>query len=203
MKKIIALAFCLSLIGVSANAQDFQLGLKGGVNFASLSSDDFNYESNTGYNAGLFLKLKFTKIAIQPEIMWSVQGASLTEDTGILGLAESTYKYSYVNIPILLKLYLVSGINVFIGPQFGFLSAADLKVEVAGISTEQDIKEFVSGADVTGVIGVGIDLPAGLHADFRYNVGITDVELDFGTGTVEAQKNSVFQLGIGWAFLRK
>lgn len=198
MKKIIALAFCLSLIGVSANAQDFQLGVKGGVNFASLNSDDLNYESNTGYNAGLFLKLKFTKIAIQPEVMWSVQGADLT-----LAGVENTFKYSYVNIPILLKLYLVSGLNLFVGPQFGFLSAAELTTSVGSGDVVTDIKDGVSNSDVTAVVGVGIDLPAGLHADFRYNIGLSSVDVDVAALTIDTQTNSVFQLGVGWAFIRK
>lgn len=96
----------------SAFAQaSVSLGIKGGLNFANVNATSVGaaYNSKTGYHAGAFVNIKLTKLAIQPEVIYSVQGADAAAGNVELG---------YINIPILLKLYLVGGFNLQAGPQF-------------------------------------------------------------------------------------
>ena len=57
-----------------------------------------------------------------------------------------------------------------------------------GITTESN--------DVSGVVGLGLDLPLGFRVDGRYNFGLTEVFPDLAD-----VKNQVFSLSIGWTLL--
>lgn len=121
-------------------------------------------------------------MAIQPELLYSQQGAKF--DAGDFDL-------TYVNVPIILKYYLIQGLNVQIGPQFGFVVKDDISEVFSGIGEGIESNDF----DVAGAIGLGYDFPFGLRLDARYNYGFTDV-MDGGEG-----KNSVVSLAVGFSFL--
>jgi len=59
------------------------------------------------------------------------------------------------------------------------------------------LKEIVEAetSDISGIIGVGYDLPLGLRVEGRYNFGLTEILKDSGA------KNSVLTLSIGFSFL--
>lgn len=166
----------------SAFAQaSVSLGIKGGLNFANVNTTSVGaaFNSRTGYHAGAFVNFKFTKLAIQPEVIYSVQGADA---------ASGNLELGYVNIPILLKFYLVSGLNLQAGPQFGFLTSATS----GGI----DIKDLVESSDTSIALGAGFDIKK-FVIDARYNLGISDVD----KATTEA-KNQVFQLSVGFKLFK-
>src|SRR3982750_2148680 len=104
------------LCSTGAFAQgEFALGIKGGLNFANVntSSAGATYDARTGYNAGAFMLLKFGKIGVQPEVLFSQQGTKVKYYGGSFD-----QNFSYVNIPVIVKLYTVAGINIQVGPQF-------------------------------------------------------------------------------------
>ena len=139
--------------------------------------------AKTGFQAGIFAGIKFTdKVGIQADILYSQQGAEF--DAGEFDL-------SYVNVPVVLKYYLVQGLNVQAGPQFGFI--VDDKISVGVFD---DIAE-AEKADVSGVVGAGYDFPFGVRLDARYNFGLTDVSKDSGF----EGKNQVFSIALGYSFL--
>ena len=77
MKKMIILP--IMLIAVIVNGQ-LQPGIKAGVNVSNFTGGDFSdIETNslTSYHAGLYLRVLFGKLAIQPELLFSEQGAKL------------------------------------------------------------------------------------------------------------------------------
>lgn len=191
MKKIRILLLALFVVGASASAfsqAQFSLGVKGGLNFANLdvSSLSGTYNNRTGYHLGAFGLFKFSKIGIQPEIIFSEQGSEVKDPQ--LGSFESNF--SYVNIPIILKLYTVAGINLQAGPQFGFLTSAKLG--------DESIKDEIKGSDVSLGLGVGWDLPFGLTIDGRYNLGLSDVSDD----SASEIKNQVWQVSVGYKLFK-
>ena len=107
--------------------------------------------------------------------------------------AELTFDLTYVNLPIVLKYYLVSGLHIQLGPQFGVLIDESLSETLTN-----DYKEIVE-SQISGIIGVGYDLPCGLRIDGRYNFGLTDISKSVAEN--EGIKNSVFTLAVGFAFL--
>ncbi len=192
MKKarVIIVVFALLSVSIGSFAQaQFSLGLKGGLNFANLdvSSPTTTYENRTGYHVGAFTLIKFEKIGIQPEVMFSQQGSKVKSPN----TSDFSSNFNYVNVPVILKLYTVAGINLQVGPQFGFLMNDPVVKDVNGTTIENAYKS----SDISVALGVGWDLPFGLTIDGRYNLGLTDVE---DNPTLEATRNQVWQVSLGY-----
>ncbi len=183
---ISALLVVLS-VGAAMAQASVSLGLKGGLNFANVNASSVGaaYDSRTGYHLGAFLNAKFTKFAIQPEIIYSRQGSSVS-----FSGSTTNYELDYINIPILLKFYLVAGLNLQAGPQFGFLTSA-----VAG---GVDVKNQFKTSDTSIALGAGFDISK-FCIDARYNLGLS--EINDGAAS-SAAKNQVFQLSIGYKFFK-
>jgi len=181
MKRItLALAVIILMISTSSNAQSvIRFGLKGGLNFANLNVEGFSSDGTTGFHAGAYLTVKITKFAVQPEVLYSLQGAD--------GL-----DLSYVNIPIMAKFYLVQGLHIEAGPQFGVLLTAE-------DDDGTDLKEFVKTSDLSAAFGAGFDLPFGLGVGARYVLGLSSID---DTGSSIDVKNQVFMVSL-WYALKK
>ncbi len=175
----------------------FSLGIKGGPNFANLdvnSSVGDNYKNRTGFHAGAFALIKLTKIGIQPELLFSRQGSNFQFNSG-----SGEANFDYINIPIILKLYTVAGINLQAGPQFGFLSGGEVKSTIQGVTSVQAAKDVYKGSDFALALGLGWDLPFGLTLDARYNLGLS--KINDGTNAPES-KNQVFQISAGFKIIK-
>ncbi len=156
-------------------SQGVDLGIKVGANFATLTELP-NVDTRTGLNFGAFFTIKFNdKIAIQGDVLYSQQGAEFDLDKVDL---------DYVNVPIVFKYYLVKRLNLHVGPQFGFL-VSDFDAS--------EFEDSYESTDVSGVVGLGLDLPLGFRVDGRYNFGLTEFLPDV--------KNNVFSLSVGWTLL--
>lgn len=181
-----------------ANAQaQFALGIKAGPNFSNIdinSSIGANYKNRTGFHGGAFALIKLTKIGIQPELLFSQQGSIVKFNSG-----DGEANFDYINIPIILKLYTVAGINLQVGPQFGFLSGGEVKQTINGVNSIQDAKDFYKGSDFSAALGLGWDLPFGLTIDARYNLGLS--KINDGTNSDKA-KNQVFQVSVGYKLIK-
>jgi len=174
MKKIIFLSLMV-LFTAKSLSQGVDLGIKVGANFATLTELP-NVDTRTGLNFGAFFTIKFNdKIAIQGDVLYSQQGAEFDLDKVDL---------DYVNVPIVFKYYLVKKLNLHIGPQFGFL-VSDFDAS--------EFEDSYESTDVSGVVGLGLDLPLGFRVDGRYNFGLTEFLPDV--------KNNVFSLSVGWSIL--
>ena len=188
MKKLVLVLFA-GITVASANAQ-VQFGVKAGGNFATQTGSDAG-DSRTlfGFNAGVFLKLAIQRgVSVQPELVYSGQGARYD-----VGGVTSSYHANYLNIPILLKFSHGSGAYFETGPQFGFLTSAS--VHQGGNST--DDKNSYHSSDLAWVFGIGYKIPQSpVGIDFRYNVGLTNVEDREFTGEHGSVRNDVLQLGI-------
>lgn len=183
MKKLIVAVLTL-FIGTTAFSQELDLGVKAGVNFSKISDVD-NLSNKTGFQAGVFAGIKFTdKVGIQADLLYSQQGAEF--DAGEFDL-------TYVNVPVVLKYYLIQGLNVQAGPQFGFVVDDNIKTVIGNIENQIEAEK----TDVSGVIGAGYDFPFGVRLDARYNFGLSDVSKVNGA----EGKNSVFSIALGYSFL--
>jgi len=73
MRKLIV-AIIAVVMGTTVYSQSLDLGVKLGANFANIS-DVTNMSSKTGFQGGVFAGIKFNKVAIQGDILYSQQGA--------------------------------------------------------------------------------------------------------------------------------
>ena len=193
-----SLLFILILVSIfgSVQAQDAAFGLKGGVNLSTFNFDDADatYDSRTGFHAGLFVRGKFNKVAIQPELLLFTQNSDLKSSA--FGTAQD--RFTYLSIPVMVKLYPAAGFNLQLGPQFGFLIDGERKYDTVFGSGSQDIKDHYKSSDVALSLGAGYDFEFGLGLDFRYNLGLKDVN---NATNGEAVKSRVFLISLGWNFL--
>lgn len=178
--KNLAIIVAAFFISTTVFSQELDLGIKLGSNFASISGAQQGSSSRTGFQAGAFAGIKFSeKTAIQLDVLYSQQGA----DFDI-----AAFELSYVSLPLVFKYYVAGGLNLQAGPQFGILvddKIKELYTEVVEAQT----------SDVSGIIGLGYDLPFGLRLDGRYNFGFTDV-----LKSIDG-KNSVVSIAVGFSFM--
>lgn len=201
MKKITPfLLSALILAGsISTTFAQVSIGIKAGPNFSSINTEasaDENYKSRTGFHGGGFVLFKFSKIGIQPEVLFSQQGSTVR-----INQEDFKSNFSYINVPIIVKLYTVAGINLQVGPQFGFLTTARSNYDPTTgqtFSSTEDVSEAYNKSDMTLALGVGWDLPFGLSVDGRYNWGLSDIK----SGAGATVKNQVWQFSVGYKLFK-
>ncbi len=184
-------AFCLlstALLSVLAvSAQQTHFGLKAGVNIAGANvSPGDDYSSKAGLHVGGLAHIHLNKnFALQPEVVYSMQGGKRDDDTKL--------KLNYINIPLLVQYMTDNGFRLQTGPQLGLLVSA--KTEVGDVEVNR--KDNFTSTDFSWAFGAGYLFPEGFGLDARYNLGISDV-WDASTAKI---KNSVFQLGVFYQFM--
>ncbi len=213
--KIFPVVVAMLLSGMAFGQVRFDLGLKGGLNFASVSNASSSnsiaqaYGNRTGYHFGAYAMFKITKFAIQPEIVFSRQGQSYSTPS----FSNLKSNFDYINIPIIIKFYLAGGLNLQAGPQFGFLasSSGDVINTANNKVTTQSLTSLVKSSDVSLAVGAGWDLPFGLNLTARYNIGLSDINKLTGTNTVPTitsslgttqAKNQVLQISLGYRLFK-
>lgn len=185
MKKIILTVAVVFAIGI-VSAQETRFGVKGGLNIASITKSD-GASSLIGFHVGFFAELKVSeKFTLQPEVLYSIQGA---KDSGI------TLNLGYINLPIMAKYYVAKDFSLELGPQIGFLVAA--KAKSGGESAS--VKDFIKSTDFGLNIGAGYDVGENLIFGLRYNLGLSQVQQDLDAGE-SASKNAVFSVSVGYKF---
>lgn len=200
--KLALLVCCANLAGQQAWGQaQVALGIKAGPNFATIdtkASAGENYENRTGFHGGAFFLVKAGKIGIQPEVIFSQQGSKVEIDSKSF---ESNF--SYINIPVMLKLYTIAGINIQAGPQFGFVTSAEAPIREQLEYRVEDVKDDMKSSDLTLGLGLGWDLPFGLTIDARYNLGLSKIYDDAPNPQQSTDaKNQVFQLSLGYKLIK-
>jgi opacity protein-like surface antigen len=174
MKKIVLIALLL-LAGITMQAQAF--GVKGGFNFSNLSGDNTdNFNVYTSFHVGVLYEIQlFDHVAVQPELLYSVQGAKRKDDT---------IKLNYFTVPAVLKIFINDGFNIQAGPQVGML-----------LSESDNFEPFASNTFDFGFTG-GLEffITDGLFVQARYYYGTNEVSSNTDIN------NRVVQASLGYIF---
>jgi len=186
IKKLWIVCVAFAFAG-TLNAQDVKIGLKLGMNIASVNgSNANNLDSRTGFIVGATAEVPLTeKFSIQPELLYSAQGAQLRDNF--------KYDLNYVLLPIMAKYYIANGFTVEAGPQFSFLIKDQLVPtdEYSGASKENtDAENF----DLAANVGLGYQFNSGIFFQTRYNLGLIAISENPDI------KNGVFQMTLGYQF---
>ena len=201
-----------SLFNVSAqdntSAKQVQLGVKGGVNFATITGDDFeDLDSRTSFNAGLVAEFPISdRFSIQPEVFYSGQGFDIREidQDNVFDTDENVeYQLDYIQVPILAKLYLVEGLSIEVGPQFGFKINEEIDSQPNSDGGDVDIdNEDSSVKDFETSIAGGLSykFTNGFFISGRYTYGLTNLFDDDSIFEGVDARNAVAQVGIGFMF---
>jgi len=214
MKKITLITFILLSSLLYAQGK-FDFGFKGGLSIVNLKEksnglNSFDPIAKVSYHFGGFLTFNINeKIALQPEIIFSSQGAKqeieFTTSADLPSfVSKPEFTLNYINIPIYFKYNITQGFSIFTGPQFSFLTSAKLKsIETdmfagsqPGREFESDIKDTTSTFDLSLSLGAGYQFNFGLLVQANYNLGfINTIDSNQSSST---RKNRVFQLSLGY-----
>lgn len=184
------LTLLVALVVSGAYAQ-VGAGIKAGANFPNQDIQNLDTESKTGYHFGAFFDISVSdNIGIQPEILFSKEGTKFDDITG----TARSIDYSYLTVPVLLKLKLLKVLNLHAGPQFNILANSETDYEDWKGSIENDLK----GMNFAVAFGAGVELPFGLMGGVRYVTAVSDLNDNFQiNGTTVEIKNKTLQVYLG------
>ena len=200
MKKIIGFMLLTFIAFTTLNAQSNFIGLRAGMELSRFNMknkpNDYNIKNKNGFTVGIFYRYHFTKcFSVQPEIDLVRGGSKLTpKESG----NNTEYKMTYLNIPVLAG-YNISvsksfSPRIFVGPQLGFILSAKQEGE-----KKTDIKKKTKSPNFGLVFGAGGDFSIGenlFSLDFRYNLGLKNINKDF---TGEKVKQNSFSFTVSYA----
>lgn len=207
MKKAFFISAALLICGLS-QAQSitkkskgtFKTGIRSGVNVTTTSIGiggtgtapngkplfkKPNYR--IGYTIGSYFHFPISNnIAFQPELTFSTEGS--VQDGLIGNINDNVYaqvfklKFTYIQVPLLLKYRSKSGFFVEGGPQIGLLTRASLTNKYpSGVNqppttgVTSSIKSSMKSSNVALALGVGYEFSKAVGIGVRYNAGLTDV----------------------------
>ena len=207
MKKVLLTVAAVMAFGLM-NAQEVKYGAKAGLNMSNFGGDAENTDMKIGFQIGGFAEIKISdKFAVQPELLFSTQGAKSEyseSEPGYSYSEESTVKLNYLNIPIMAKYYATEKFYVEAGPQIGFLMSAkedfDYSETFMGTtdsgSTSEDIKDGLNSTDFGLGLGLGYNFTENVGAGLRYTAGLSDIYKD-SDGKVN---NSNIAISVAYTF---
>ncbi len=213
------LAFTLSTI-----AQPFTIGIKGGINSNTITTDsykgitgytwqDFKSDTKKGWNLGVFARIG-NRVYLQPELLYTLlksnSEVTLVTSTGTLtpGTYSQVFDVKAIQVPLLLGIKLIdlkeASIRAFTGPALTtVLNDSKIGIRKSGgveiPSTLYDPKSFKK-AVWNWQLGGGIDLGS-LVFDVRYEWGLTNLTDGNVTGIGFVNKGNTLTFSLGIKFL--
>jgi len=189
MKKKLFLVLCI-LGAIFKSEAQVHFGVKAGYNLSDIYLSGANVtsevKSKSGFNAGVFSTIQLSKLfSLQPEVFYSEQGAQRKDSSANLN-------YNYLNVPVLLKYQLYSGIFIETGPQIGFLLNSTYKSN----TYSEDLNFISKSMAFSWAFGAGYKFPSiNFGFDIRYNIGISNIQT-YSWKT----RNSVLQIDLFYLF---
>lgn len=173
-------------------------GVKAGVNMSTMSNGmEFNpgFGMGIGFRGGVMVNFHWGQrtvnslpgtglFGLQPELMYSYQSVKSNE---------GEIKMSYIQLPVMLKVYPTSALSVEVGPEFNYLIATSPNTMVFDDATISigDCKGFNMGVGV----GLAYELRMGFVVGARYSLGFTDMAKNLNW-----KNNGNVQVTVGWLF---
>ena len=193
MKKLFFVLICSFFLVPSLEAQDdIKFGVTGGLINSRLNNRvaplgfnlfDSNLISGTGFYIGGVASVGLSeKFAVQPELLYA-----------------NANDLEYIQLPIMLKYYVIDGLYAQVGPQFSISTNAD---DVGNILELLDNSGEILGLNSFGIdigFGAGYDLLDNLTVQARYSAELTN-RIDGAAGSIFKGKVYNFVLGATFFF---
>jgi len=199
--KIIVNTLALIIIGscyvfAADGGGGLHFGVKGGINFSTISGTypDGSPSMITGFQLGGIVDIGINEnFSVAPELLYTTKGAEakttvsyLAGNNTVTDVTDEKLTLGYIEIPILAKYKLSSGLFFEAGPYIGFLTSAVEKGTFthtvvgnasANVYNSVDVSSTTgfSSADFGLGLGVGYQLTSGLGFLFRYDLGLSDI----------------------------
>lgn len=186
MKKYI-LSIALLVATIAGAKAQAMLGIKGGINFSKINTDNFTESTTAGYQAGIFARVG-NSWYLQPELYFGSRGGKFESNNNT---ASGKVTFNTLNVPVLIGRKLVSlgsfNIRAMAGPIYSYNISESTKGFAADFG---EYKNSTLGFQA----GAGIDI-GNLTADLRYEGGLTKINEKYG------QRANLWALSIGFKIL--
>ncbi|QEC77198.1 porin family protein [Mucilaginibacter ginsenosidivorax] len=190
MKKYLLSAALLIAVSISAQAQ-FSLGVKGGVNFSKINTDNLKESTLTGYQAGLFARIG-SGLYLQPELYLSGTGGKFSSSDNGTDYSGKV-RFTNLNVPLLLgKSFGGKDLNfrVMAGPIYTYQLDKSTSFSNNFTGAYQDFGNY-NKSTLGFQAGAGVDIGA-ITADLRYEGGLSKVNSNYG------QRQNLWALSVGF-----
>src|SRR5688500_19924739 len=118
MKKVTLITLALLIVtnAIVAQQKAVHFGVKGGVNFSTLKDEFGNGNDNrTGYHAGLLAHIPIdNKFALQPELIYSTQGAEYANG--------KKHYLDYISLPLMAQYTIKDRFRILTGRQISYIT---------------------------------------------------------------------------------
>ncbi len=203
MKKIILIGCLLLTSSIAAIAQlpSFTFGIKGGVNYSKLKTQDDLTDENSiaGYQVGIFTRLGGAGLYLQPELYLGSKGNDFVKvNTGSNSVeASGKVRFTTLDVPVLLGTKIgPSKLNLrfMAGPVISFVVNENTTFD----SAYENIQDFDNYKNQNWAFqaGTGVDL-GNLTVDLRYEAGLSNIS----KSEEYKQKQNLFHLSLGLKLL--
>lgn len=216
MKKLFFTVLVIGLISSNSSSQNISYGASGGINIGNVTGNYFDqFDARLGVNIQAFADFMLTKkFSLSPGVGFTAQGGVGRETDAEGDRYKADMALNYVNVPILAKYYLIKGLAVEVGPQFGFLVDGKIKTQYDTQSdevktSEFDARDYLETMDVSLNLGASYVFAKRMFVMARYNMGLSDIDEsinqlvdDFETGVSNNFdfKNTGFTVALGYRF---
>lgn len=193
----------IALLPLCAFAQ-LGIGLKGGLNFANVSSaSSINSSNRSGFLFGVFLAPSNKGIiSSRTELEYSRQGYSFQSGTNT-----GNVNLDYILLPQLMGINITKFVQLQFGAQMAFLINAKADSTTSGgvSGPYGSIINYYNKFDYGFAAGAEIHPVMGLLIGARYNISLGKLYKDLQSGqmpsfTAADAKNNVVQIFAGWTF---
>lgn len=192
MKKYVLSAVLLIAASITASAQ-VSLGVKGGVNFSKINSDNFSQSTKTGYQAGLFARFG-GGLYLQPEVYLSSTGGKFNSTSGT-GNYSGDVKFTNLNVPLLLGTSFGEknlNFRIMAGPIYTAILDKKQSYSANFNAAYADFGNY-KNSTLGYQAGAGVDIGA-ITVDLRYEGDLTDIDRNYG------QRQHLWALSVGFKF---
>lgn len=193
MKKYLLSAAALLIISIGAQAQSSTFGIKGGINFSKINSENLDESTVTGYQAGLFARFG-SSFYVQPEVYVASSGGKVNGNVGTAAY-NGDIKFTTLNVPLLLgKSFGDENLNfrLMVGPVYSYIMNQDKNFSANFSGAYADFGNY-NNSTLGYQAGAGVDIGP-ITADVRYEGGLTEINKNYG------QKQNLWAVSIGFKF---
>ena len=193
MKKYFLSLAILIAVSISAKAQ-FSLGIKGGVNFSQINTDNLHESTLVGYQAGLFARIG-GGLYLQPELYLGSSGGKFNSSNDGADYS-SQVRFTTLNAPLLIgKSFGSKDLNfrIMAGPVYSYNLSTNENFSQNFNAAYNDFGKY-NNSTLGYQAGAGVDIGAAT-VDLRYEGGLTKLNENYG------QRQNLWALSVGFKIL--
>ena len=219
--KILLSLFVFSFFTCTLHAQ-VSKGLRAGVTFSNWRGDAANTindlvnvtsgilktESKTGFFAGGYLEIPLSDmVSVEPGLYYAQKGYMLRGNYSIDKLdfiganASAKVTSHYIDLPVVLNVKPVKGLELFAGPQISYLAKSDLKIQAGALGISffnktLDMTDQMNRVDLGLTGGIGYTFDNGFNVSASYDHGLSKLDRNDNFKAY----NQAVKIGVGFKF---